>query len=308
MRREDRRKKQIKIQKVLMLYMIIFVLAIGLTFSVMKIYNSRQPAKIVPEQINKIKDSNSTVSEQSELVTDERSTISSSEMMLDSLDDSELVSNAAEVSYGIYYFNDEKYISNHNNDPMISASVIKIFIMEYVYRKKLETETTATGETLDTLIQQMIQTSDNQATNTIIDHCGMDILNNYFRENGYTTTQLQRKMLDEQARSMGKENYTSLEDTMSFLKKVYQNRSVAPYSNMLEMMRGQQIRTKIPSKLPTTVQVANKTGELPSVENDIGLVLAENNPFAIVILSNDVIDSGQMRAAIGNFTLVALNK
>ena len=50
-------------------------------------------------------------------------------------------------------------------------------------------------------------------------------------------------------------------------------------------MERQQVRTKIPSKLD--VSVANKTGELATVENDIGIVLSDK-PYVIVVLTNDV--------------------
>ncbi|RSU14403.1 hypothetical protein CBF29_03390 [Vagococcus elongatus] len=224
------------------------------------------------------------------------------------LDDSGLLANAAQVSYGVYYFNNDTYISNNNNAPMVSASVIKVFIMSYIYEKGIGLQVTSAGESLSSLTQRMIQSSDNHATNTIIDYLGMDVLNQYFEESGYFDTQIQRKMLDEQARSLGKENYTSLNDTMSFLKKIYQNKDSAPYSLMLEVMAGQQIRTKIPRKLPANIVVANKTGELPAVENDIGLVLSVPDPFAIVVLSNNVSSSEGMRDAIGNFALNALRE
>ncbi|WP_233619143.1 MULTISPECIES: serine hydrolase [unclassified Enterococcus] len=123
----------------------------------------------------------------------------------------------------------------------------------------------------------MITVSDNDATNTLIDHVGMDTLNNYFVEKGYSSTKLQRKML-----APGGENYTSLQDTMKFLKKLYQNRGNSKYSSMLEIMKRQQVKTKIPSQID--VPVANKTGELATVENDIGIVLSDK-PHAIVRMS-----------------------
>lgn len=221
------------------------------------------------------------------------------------LDASELFLNAGKVGYGVYYFNEEEYITNYNADSFISASVIKVFIMAYVYDNNLALDEKIAGETTQELLRRMIQLSDNQATNTLIEFLGMDNLNHYFEEQGYKGTKLQRKMLDEQARMNGLENYTSVEDSMGFLKKMYAHQNEWPYSQMLEIMSAQTIRTKIPSKLPSEVKVANKTGELTTVENDIGLVLDPKKPFAIVILTNDVYDSSAMREAIGQFSLQA---
>lgn len=221
------------------------------------------------------------------------------------LDPSKLLSNAGKVGYGVYYFNEDEYITNQNTDPFISASVIKVFIMAYVYEKELALDGKIDGETIQELVRRMIQISDNQATNSLIEFLGIDTLNQYFEEQGYTDTRLHRKMLDEQARMNGLENYTSVKDSMKFLKKIYTHQSELPYSTMVEIMSAQTIKTKIPSKLPFEVTVANKTGELDTVENDIGLVLDSTKPFAIVILTNDVYNSSAIREAIGEFALQA---
>lgn len=74
---------------------------------------------------------------------------------------------------------------------------------------------------------------------------------------------------------------------------------------MLDILKGQVIRTKIPAKLPDNIPVANITGEQQNVENDIGLVLTEDNPFAIVVLTNETSDIVKTRTAIADFSLAA---
>ncbi|MGX6978193.1 serine hydrolase [Vagococcus elongatus] len=313
MRRENRKQRQKKRQKSAFFLAVTFVLVACLTFFAMSFFNQEKKNETAVLESSDIKISSQTIETKDETVattnTTEQLVIETSDdTEKEVLDDSGLLANAAQVSYGVYYFNNDTYISNNNNAPMVSASVIKVFIMSYIYEKGIGLQVTSAGESLSSLTQRMIQSSDNHATNTIIDYLGMDVLNQYFEESGYFDTQIQRKMLDEQARSLGKENYTSLNDTMSFLKKIYQNKDSAPYSLMLEVMAGQQIRTKIPRKLPANIVVANKTGELPAVENDIGLVLSVPDPFAIVVLSNNVSSSEGMRDAIGNFALNALRE
>lgn len=205
--------------------------------------------------------------------------------------------SAGKVAYGIYYFNNGKYVSNNYNSPMVSASVIKVFIMEYVYDKGRINET-AGGQSVRSLVEQMITVSDNNATNTLIDHIGMDTLNQFFNEKGYSSTRLNRKMLQP-----GSENTTSLNDTLTFLKKLYQNKSKEPYSAMLDTMKRQQVKTKIPSKI--SVPVANKTGELGNVENDIGIVFS-SKPYAIVVLTNEVSNSANVRSGIGSLAKEAM--
>jgi len=72
-------------------------------------------------------------------------------------------------------------------------------------------------------------------------------------------------------------------------------------------MKGQLLRSKIPSKLPPNVIVANKTGELDDVENDIGIIFTENDAFAIVVLTSKVRNTSAIRSAIADFALAAYN-
>jgi len=112
-------------------------------------------------------------------------------------------------------------------------------------------------------------------------------------------------MVDINVRITEDDNYTSLNDCMKLLKKIYDNREKEPQKNMLEILKGQVIRTKIPQKLPENAAVANITGEQQNVENDIGLVLTEDNPFAIVVLTKEVTDIVKTRTAIADFSLAA---
>lgn len=217
---------------------------------------------------------------------------------------SSLTESADQVAYAIDYFQTGQQYTNHNRQPLIAASVIKVFVMEYVYLKGLDLNQAVGESSLGALVRQMIQISDNQATNQIIELIGMATLNEYFQASGYSDTVLERKMLDTSAQRAGKENYTSIPDVMSFLQRLYDHQDEAPYAAMLQIMMGQQVRTKIPAKLSAAIPVANKTGELAGVENDIGIVFADY-PFAIAVLSNGVSDSGTMREAIGNLASVA---
>lgn len=215
-----------------------------------------------------------------------------------------LSESADQVTYAIEYFQSGQQYTNHNRQPLIAASVIKVFVMEYVYLKGLDLNQMVGESSLGDLVSQMIQISDNQATNQIIEFIGMSTLNSYFQAAGYPDTVLEREMLDTTAQRAGKENYTSIPDVMTFLQRLYDHQGEAPYGAMLQIMMGQRVRTKIPAKLNAAIPVANKTGELAGVENDIGIVFADH-PFAIAVLSNGVSDSGAMREAIGNLAFAA---
>jgi beta-lactamase class A len=216
---------------------------------------------------------------------------------------------AEQTYYGVLYFDKDILYSSNNSAQTPSASVIKVFIMEYAFslvsKGELASDALMGGSTLDALVRTMIQDSNNDATNTLIEVFGMEALNAFFASKGYADTALQRRMLDYAARAAGRENYTSLNDCLSFLETLYQNRAVYPYSEMLEIMKGQNVRTKIPMGLPYGISVANKTGELDDVENDIGIVFSEESDFALVALTYRPFSTDGARSAIAELARVS---
>lgn len=216
-------------------------------------------------------------------------------------------SASGNVQWGFKDYNTgQSHISSSSSVP--SASVIKVFIMEYIYANGLNLNESVGGKTISSLIEAMITYSDNTSTNTLIDHIGMNTLNSYFQSQGYNGTRLERKMLDTAAQAAGKENYTSINDVMAFLDKVYQNKNASPYSQMLSTLKKQQVKTKIPRNLPSGVVTANKTGELSNVENDIGFVFTDKGDFAIAFLCTSVSAPGNARDYISNTTLSVYNE
>lgn len=224
-------------------------------------------------------------------------------------DSQQLTANAGQVGYGIYYLKNQRASYSNQNQPLIAASVIKIFIMGYLYQqmaqKQLAADQVVGDSTVTALITAMIQYSDNNATNQLIDYVGMPKINQYLQEQGYQQTKLERRMLDNAARAQGLENVTSVTDTVNFLKQLYQDQTRYPANQMLAILKGQQVRTKIPSQLPSGTVVANKTGELADVENDIGIVYRTDNPYIIVVLTNQVSNTSAERQAISQLSLAA---
>ena len=217
--------------------------------------------------------------------------------------DSQLLQYAGNAYYSIFFFSSEEEFFNEESPKMPAASVIKVFIMQYTYSLveagELSLNDSIGGQNISNLIHAMIRWSDNDATNILIDYLGMDSINQYLYQQGFTSTVLQRRMLDMEARALGLDNFTSTADVMNFLNRLYHNRMSFPYNEMLDIMLGQEINTKIPLFLPASAQVANKTGELPDVENDMGLVFTEEFAFAIVVLTSEVRNTYAIRQAIG---------
>ena len=215
--------------------------------------------------------------------------------------DSKLLACSDDVYYGVYYFNNKKYYSNNKSKKTPSASVLKLFVMQYIYTEKFDLKEEVNGRTIRDLVEDMIQNSDNEVTNILIDRFGMKKINKFIKDFGYKDTVLARKMISYSEKKISVKNFTSLDDVMLFLKTLYEKRKEKPYAEMLVIMKGQSDKTKIPLYLPKNTVVANKTGEQNVVENDVGIVFTKKGNCIIAVLTNNVEDTDNTRMEIGKF-------
>ena len=140
----------------------------------------------------------------------------------------------------------------------------------------------------------MITVSDNDAANQLVtilgngdSAAGRQTVSTYCSEHGFSSTSMGRMLLEE---SPTGENYTSVEDCAAFLETLYLKEF--DYSDkMLSLLEAQQRRSKIPAQIPDGVTIANKTGELPGIENDAAIVYGDKNPYIICIMTDGLTDS-----------------
>ncbi|MFN7171051.1 MAG: serine hydrolase, partial [Candidatus Omnitrophota bacterium] len=141
--------------------------------------------------------------------------------------------------------------------------------------------------TIERLLELMITVSDNTATNLLIEKLGFEYLNLCFKKIGLKNTLLLRKMMDFQARKKRKENLTTAEDMASILRRIYfkkfLNKSIS--QKCLQYLLHQKYRDRIPSKLPSGIKVAHKTGLERKICHDAGLVFGPKGDFLIVVLT-----------------------
>ncbi|MGL4451315.1 MAG: serine hydrolase [Sarcina sp.] len=140
--------------------------------------------------------------------------------------------------------------------------------------------------TVAQLIEYMIINSDNTAANVLIDRVGMDNINGNIENHGLSNTSLNRKMMDFASINSRIINTVSSVDLVKTFDLIAKSEYVNKYydQKMIDIMKRQTNRTKIPANLPTLVEVANKAGELDQVENDTGLVFTKNRTYSISIL------------------------
>lgn len=198
-----------------------------------------------------------------------------------------------------------------DNQPMQAASLIKLFIMGAVYENYDQLCQTYDADTLNNYLNPMITVSDNDAANALVtilgngdDSAGMDAVNAFCQEHGYTSTSMGRLLLHSNENG---DNYTSVNDCGHFLKEIYQinkgtaqNPTLSHADAMYALLKMQERRNKIPADMPDGVRVANKTGELDNVENDAGIIYdtAKGIDLVVCFMSQNLLDSGDAQNTI----------
>lgn len=234
-----------------------------------------------------------------------------------------------EGDYSLYYQALDAKISTKplilNDQPMRSASVIKLFVLaamfDQVAKGKLDLEenyslketdkvsgtgdiqsmATGTELTLLTLAEKMINISDNSATNILINLMGgIEAVQKIIVELGYPEVKLQRLMVDLEALEAGKDNYVAAKDVGTLLAEIYQGSLVSKEASeeMLDILKEQTDRRMLAQDLPTDVTYYGKTGNFEDygVQNDAAIIETAKGAFVLVFLSQEGQKAEQLKA------------
>lgn len=194
--------------------------------------------------------------------------------------------------------NEESYLANPNK--MQAASLIKLYIAGCVYENYDEVSSFFGNDArVEELVKTMITISDNGAANSLIlalgnnnKFAGMDKVNVYCEKHEYNSTHMGRLLLQS---NIEDDNYTSVEDCGKILLELYTEK-IEGAENILKYMKLQERVSKIPAGIPAGVVVANKTGELLDVENDVAIVFEENSPYILCIMTQNLKDASLARS------------
>ncbi len=134
------------------------------------------------------------------------------------------------------------------------------------------------------LLRLMMVHSDNTATNIFISKLGRDAINQRMRTIGLTQSQLNRVMMDTLATKQGRENYVIALEMNTLLERIYRKQVATPTlcDQMIAILKQNQDTETIPRLLPKNTVVAHKTGTLPYVRGDAGIVYA-SQPFLLSV-------------------------
>lgn len=153
--------------------------------------------------------------------------------------------------------------------------------------------------TLYDLAHLMITISDNTASNMLLDLVGMDAVNATMHQLGLTSTQVERRFIDFEARKAGRDNWTTAGD-MALLLSYFCIDLLPGRDIMLKILLRQNDYTIVPAYWGEEVPFAHKTGGLEGIIHDAGilyppvgaaLVQPPPVPWIIVVMTAEQTDT-----------------
>ncbi len=140
------------------------------------------------------------------------------------------------------------------------------------------------------LVDYMIRISDNVAALALLDLVGTDNVNLTLQANGLEKTRLR---IGQSTRDWGGphgENTTTAREMGLLLEKLATGKILNDRASKeaIRLLSQQQQVSWLPTLLPPGVKVAHKTGELPGVRHDAGIVYGARSQFVVVVLTSDL--------------------
>jgi len=150
------------------------------------------------------------------------------------------------------------------------------------------------------LIERMIARSSNLATNILVELADPDSIATMLGSLDADGMKVLRGVEDIPAYRAGRNNTTTARGLLALFTALAEGRAAGPdaTAEMLAILQRQEFNDAIPAGLPPGTPVAHKTGWIPAVDHDGGIVFpAEGAPWVLVILTSGVEDETVTRAA-----------
>ncbi len=147
-------------------------------------------------------------------------------------------------------------------------------------------------------VERMVTISDNSSAILLTDRVGAGNITRDVERLGMMRTRLSSEDLS-----------TSPGDMLTFFEAIARGESVSreASADMLYLLARQRVNDRIPRLLPTGSVVAHKTGNLPGVVNDAGIVYAGDQAFVIAVLVDGTRQDGEATRITSELAALALD-
>jgi len=144
--------------------------------------------------------------------------------------------------------------------------------------------------TVRELAREMIESSDNLATNKLIAMLGRERVNLTLEELSVRGTRLQRRMMDAAAAARDEENISTPLEMARLVERIWRGQAVdeAASQEMLGFLK--LVKADFRRAVPAGVEVASKPGRVAGVFCESGIIFLPKRPFALAVMSTFVED------------------
>ncbi len=159
---------------------------------------------------------------------------------------------------------------------------------------------------VSTLLEKMIDISDNTATNMLIRVVGRHNINREMNELGLAQTHLAGDVRTD-AWEIRRTLRTSPADLVRLLSMMARGELVDSWSSkeMISILEADRINTLLPAPLPDDVAIAHKTGSFFDTLNDAGIVFASDSPYVIAVMTTALHSKNAGRSFIHSISHLA---
>jgi len=155
------------------------------------------------------------------------------------------------------------------------------------------------------LLYLMVAVSDNTASNLVIDAVGLDRIAAVVADLGLRQTALARRFLGRLPDPGQPENLTTAADLVELLSAIAADRAARPAAcaRMRDLLALQHDRDRLARRLPPAIPFGGKSGSLPGLAHDAGLLDTPAGPLAVAVLTSGVADPYAAHELIGQVAL-----
>lgn len=240
-----------------------------------------------------------------------------------------IATQEARVAVTVIDLQSERQISFNGSTPLPAASVVKLPVMAAAFslaeEGKLDLQQRLTFQesdklegagvlrwmkagqsyTLWNLIRLMITLSDNTATRLVVNALGIPEIAAYLKKNGLSQTRISDPTMLVEPPS-DHNNLTSTDDMAKLLVQIYNRRGFSAESakQMIFWLNYQRYRWGIWRGVPAGTYVANKTGNLTGILNDVGLVYSPKGVYALAVMTEGFPNNTKARLFINEVSRI----
>lgn len=146
-----------------------------------------------------------------------------------------------------------------------------------------------TRASVDCALQTMVEMSGNSAADLLVRRLGLSNVTARMQAQGFVHSTISTDSA-----------FTSPGDVARLLEAIARGQAVSGHASrrVLDLLLAQQHNDRLPAPLPLSVKLAHKTGELPGLRHDAGIVFAPSGTYVVVAMIDDAPDVPEGRAAI----------